>query len=136
VHFLSSLFYWFFFISKVGSKNTSKIVIFRSFSMKFFFNSESQCMLNTIQSVFLRISHVFVSIYRLFQKFGVFQCCILKLQCWYLAIEVAIFDEIFDPTRVFLVGKSIARIFEAWKNFSNSDLGNANFWAILGIYTS
>ena len=31
-------------------------------------------MLNTIQSVFLSETHVFVSIYRLIQKIGVFQC--------------------------------------------------------------
>ena len=45
----------------------------------------------------------------------------------------SIFDEIFDLTRVFLVGESIAHIFESWKNFSDPDSGNTNFWAILGV---
>ena len=36
------------------------------------FSIRQKYMLNTIQSIFLRISHVFVSIYRLFQKIGFF----------------------------------------------------------------
>ena len=39
--------------------------------MKFFFSSKQECMTDTIQSVFLSETHVFVSISRL-QKFGVF----------------------------------------------------------------
>src|SRR3569623_1270558 len=46
----------------------NKICIFRSFSMKFFFSSKQGCMTNTIQSVFLSITHVFVSIHKLFDS--------------------------------------------------------------------
>src|SRR3569623_1730854 len=56
------------FISCCRSKNTSKIGIFRSFSMKFFFSSKQECMTNTIQSVFLSVTHVFVSILKLFES--------------------------------------------------------------------
>src|SRR6185437_6890771 len=50
------------------SKNTSKISIFRSFSMKFFFSNKQECMTNTIQSVFLSVTHVFVSILKLLKQ--------------------------------------------------------------------
>ena len=47
---------------------TSKIGIFRSFSMKFFFSSKQEYMTNTIQSVFLSVTHVFVPILKLLKK--------------------------------------------------------------------
>src|SRR6185312_8253262 len=59
-------------ISCCHPKNISKIGIFRSFSMKFFFSSKQECMTDTIQSIFLSETHVFVSISRLFQKNRVF----------------------------------------------------------------
>src|SRR3569623_1638634 len=55
-------------ISCCCSKNTSKIGIFRSYSMKFFFSSNQECMANTIQSVFLSVTQVFVSIFKQFFK--------------------------------------------------------------------
>ena len=64
-------------ISCCRSKNTSKIGIFRSFSMKFFFSSKQECMTNTFKSVFLSVAHVFVSILRLFQKLGPKSCILI-----------------------------------------------------------
>src|SRR6185437_15696906 len=64
-------------ISCCGSKNTSKISIFRSFSMKFFFSSKQECMTNMIQSVFLSVTHVFVSILKLFKKLGPKSCILI-----------------------------------------------------------
>src|SRR6185437_11542809 len=82
------------------SKNTSKIGILRSFSMKFFFSSKQECMPNTIQSVFLSVTHVFVSILKLF-----FKIWLSKMYPYFKLLIFgykSIFDEIFDPLRVFL----------------------------------
>jgi hypothetical protein len=71
-------------ISICGSKKCSNFIIFRWN----FFQHLIRVYSEHNPMVFLRIGHVFVSIYRLFQKKGVFQCCKLVLKCWYLVIEV------------------------------------------------
>jgi len=69
--------------------------------MKFFLNSKQECMTNTIQSVFLSVTHVFVSILKLFfvkiwlsKMYPYFKLLIFGYK--------SIFDEIFDLPRVFL----------------------------------
>jgi hypothetical protein len=68
--------------------------------MKFFFSSKQECMPNTIQSVFLSVTHVFVSILKLFLKIW-----LSKMYPYFKLLIFgykSIFDEIFDPLRVFL----------------------------------
>src|SRR3569833_2670367 len=68
--------------------------------MKFFFSSNQECMKNTIQAVFLNVTHVFVSILKLFGNWA------LKDVSLFYSIDIwlykSIFDEIFDNSRVFL----------------------------------
>ena len=57
-------------------------------------------MLNTIQSVFLSVTHVFVSILKLFKKIW-----LSKMYPYFKLLIFgykSIFDEIFDPPRVFI----------------------------------